>query len=248
MNNDDDYDYSNYSDDEMKTKNVEYIPNVTFKNPNEVIINNIITRDKMSEAEIKKRYNSNLNGFEMNDTIWCVTNYGQFIDYGKIIQEYETYYNCWFIYPEQNDNKKEINMKEIKYKMPDIFIELINAFINKNTTKIQKCCKKFYHDYQNIIDSKPADLCDMIKENKILEEKLESKINIIKSLEGKINILHADNLYSENIKLKQENTNIMHEIEQLKQENIKIKEEFEKLKQEYNLVKKSMKILKDFCN
>ena len=49
-----------------------------------------------------------------------------------------------------------------------------------------------------------------------------SKIDIIKSLESKINILHADNLYFENIKLKQQNTNIIHEIEQLKQENIKV--------------------------
>jgi hypothetical protein len=48
---DDNYDYS---DDEIKTNNVEYMPIVTFKNLNEVIINNIITRDKMSEAEIKK--------------------------------------------------------------------------------------------------------------------------------------------------------------------------------------------------
>ena len=246
--NSDDYSDDNYSDDEMKTKNVEYIPKVIFKNPSEVIINNIITRDKMSEAEIKKIYNTNLNGFEMNDTIWCITNYGQFIEYGKIIQEYETYYNCWFIYPEQNDNNNEINMKEIKYKLPDIFIELINAFINKNTTKIQKCCKKFYHNYQNIIDSKPVDLCDMIKENKILEEKLESKIDIIKSLESKINILHADNLYFENIKLKQDNINMKQEIEQLKQQNTNIMHEIEQLKQEYNLVKKSMKILKDFCN
>lgn len=123
------YEYNNSDDnsDKIKTNNVEYMPIVTFKNSYEVIINNIITRDKMSEAEIKKRYNSNLNGFEMNDTIWCITNYGQFIEYGKIIQEYETYYNCWFIYPEQNDNNNEINIKEIKYKMPDIFIELINA-------------------------------------------------------------------------------------------------------------------------
>ena len=67
-----DHNYSDddYSDDEMKTKNVEYIPNVTFEKSDEIMINNIITRDKMSEAEIKKIYNSNLNGFEMNDTIW----------------------------------------------------------------------------------------------------------------------------------------------------------------------------------
>ncbi len=246
MNINDDSDYSDYSDDEIKTTNVNYNPKVTFEKSDEIVINNIITRDKMSEDEIRKIYRPALNGFEMNDTIWCITNYGQFIKYGYLTQEYDDYHCNWCIYSEPNDNINEI--KEIKYKMPNIFIKLINAFINKNTFQIQKCCKKFYHNYENINDSKPTDLCDMIKENKFLEEKLESKINIIKLLESEINILRKDNLYSENIKLKQENTNLKQEIEQLKPEYIKIKEEFEKLKQEYNLVKKSMKILKDLCN
>ena len=242
----DDYDYFNYSDDEIQTTNFDYNPKVTFEKSDEIVINNIITRDKMNEDEIRKIRIPTLNGFEMNDTIWCITNYGQFIKYGFLTQEFDDYHGYWCIYSEPNDNINEI--KERKYKLPDIFIELINAFINKNTIQIQKCCKKFYHDYENINDSKPTDLCDMIKKNKILEEKLESKINIIKLLESEINILHTDNLYSENIKLKQENDKLKQEIEQLKPENIKIKEEFEKLKQEYNLVKKSMKILKDFCN
>lgn len=200
MNINDDYDYSNYSDDKIQSTNVYYNPKVTFEKSDEIVINNIITRDKMSEDEIKKKYNKNLNGFEMNDTIWCITNYGQFIKYGFLTQEYDDYHGYWCIYSEPNDIINEI--KEIKYKMPDIFIELINAFINKNTIQIQKYCKKFYHNYENINDSKPTDLCDMIKKNKILEEKLESKINIIKLLESEINILHTDNLYSENIKLK----------------------------------------------
>ena len=115
MNIDDDYDYSNYSDDEIQTTNVDYNPKVTFKKSDEIVINNIITRDKMSEDEIKKRYNKNLNGFEMNDTIWCITNYGQFIKYGFLTQEYDDYHGYWCIYSEPNDIINEINqIKEIK--------------------------------------------------------------------------------------------------------------------------------------
>jgi hypothetical protein len=233
------------SDDDISQDNYDYKficdykPNIKFQNKSEQIITNIITKDKLEGDELKEylKYYSHFDPqktFNLYDTIWCITNYGRFIKYSNMKQEYETYYALphWNIYCDDYVDFKNSKFTKIEYKLPKLFIKLLNGFVNKDSDKIQECCKIFHYDYDTIVKS--TNNIDVIKENILLKEKNTLNKNKIKELEQQIKHLQSDNLYKENTSLKNDKDNYKKQIDELKLENNTLKNQLNTKTNEYN--------------
>ena len=98
-----------------------------------------------------------------------ITNYGR-----CIVQQYniynQVYRHNYFEYI-INDTTDTINMSEIKeqhpltYKMPVIFIKIIDAIYTENTSLLQECCEEYHNRY---IENKK-----LKEENKIILETIK---------------------------------------------------------------------------
>ena len=126
-------------------------------------------------------------------------NANSLISYNKIIRQYRDMYNMWGKQEIIISNIIKINLIEqpkLKFYMPKLFIDVIDAFYTINTDLIQKCCKKYL---------------DITVKNKILLSTIIDKDNNIAIKDNKIIEL------STIISLQTE------ELEKIKLENIKLK-------------------------
>jgi len=74
---------------------------IKFENCDEKVIYSFVTRDKMNEEELNKfdnlyfRCAKYMRGYKLNDTRWLITNYGNFIKYSDLINEFDDYHHNW---------------------------------------------------------------------------------------------------------------------------------------------------------
>jgi len=137
----------NYEYDDKKYDEIK------FENSDEKVIYSFVTRDKMNEEELKKfdnlyfRCAKYMRGYKLNDTRWLITNYGNFIKYSDLINEYDDYHYHYHWEFDEKLNDLSIQNKT-KTKLPNLFVQLIKGVINKDSDIIEDCCKTFNSDYK----------------------------------------------------------------------------------------------------
>jgi hypothetical protein len=136
----------NYEYDDKKYDEIK------FENSDEKVIYSFVTRDKMNEEELKKfdnlyfRCAKYMRGYKLNDTRWLITNYGNFIKYSDLINEFDDYHYHWELDEKLNDLGIH---KKTKTKLPNLFVKFLKGVINKDSEIIEDCCNEFYSDYNS---------------------------------------------------------------------------------------------------
>ena len=151
------------------------------------------TNTKLSEGEyvifllLQKKYDNYRECF----CIIYITNYGRFIKSFKYRPFYNSnnynicgnfhnvdrdniiYYNINNGYPQQQSTNKITTQyyKPLEYKMPRLFLKIIESYDNQNTELLQECCKDYFTKF---MESKKKD--DKIKECEIIINKQKEEL------------------------------------------------------------------------
>ena len=133
-----------------------------------------------------------------------------------------------------NINKQTIDLIEqsqLNYRIPRLFIDVIDAFHTQNTDLMQECCKKYLEI------SRESKIKDSILKDPELNNKLKEKDDIIKSKDLELEEINKlkekdDIIKSKDLELEDKNKVIESQLEEIN----KLKDEFTKFKQSLSML------------
>ena len=146
------------------------------RNINFPIIDNLMNKEYIIKLILTKNTNEDICYDILN--MLYITNYGRIIKSSTIIfvdsvTEEELDNQIEYIYDDLNYDI--IEQPKLNYRIPRLFIDVIDAFHTQNTDLMQECCKKYLEI------SRESKIKDSILKDLELNNKLKEKDNIIKS-------------------------------------------------------------------